>query len=150
MADEGAAAASLQEERGVVPPANQLPEPQNASRGRNRGSFSQKILLGGPDLWLQGTAPGLRAICNREAKVRGKVIQIPKNMKQKPPACGNCSIPVTKTRLLDSNQSGKVTAHDLTKLSQEMSEPLSLDEAKAIMSNGDWNQADFDRLMSKR
>lgn len=53
-------------------------------------------------------------------------------------------------RLLDSNQSGKVTAHDLMKLSQEVGEPLSLDEAKAIMSNGDWNQADFERLMSRR
>jgi Ca2+-binding EF-hand superfamily protein len=53
-------------------------------------------------------------------------------------------------RLLDSNQSGKITAHDLMKLSQEMGEPLSLDEAKAVMSNGDWNPADFARLMTSR
>ena len=67
--DEGAAAASLPAEEGVLPPANRPSDSQNASRGRNRGSFSQKILLTGPELWLQGTAPGLRSICNLEAKV---------------------------------------------------------------------------------
>jgi Ca2+-binding EF-hand superfamily protein len=50
---------------------------------------------------------------------------------------------------LDTNQSGKITVHDIIKLSQEMGEPLSFDEAQAVMSNGDWNLADFARLMSK-
>lgn len=81
MADEGASAASLQEEEGVLPPANRPPQGQNAPRRRtSRGSFSQKILLAGPDLWLQGTDPGLEAVCNLDAKLRGKVVQIPKHI----------------------------------------------------------------------
>ena len=50
--------------------------------------------------------------------------------------------------LLDSNQSGKITHEQLMKLSKEIGEPLSLEEAKAMMPNGDWSQADFERLMS--
>ncbi len=81
MADEGASAASLQEEEGVLPPANRPPQGQNAPRRRtSRGSFSQKILLAGPDLWLQGTDPGLQAVCNLDEKLRGKVVQIPKHI----------------------------------------------------------------------
>lgn len=53
MADEGATAASLLEEEGVLPLANQPPEAQNAPRGHNWGSFAQKILLAGPELCLK-------------------------------------------------------------------------------------------------
>jgi hypothetical protein len=80
MPGEGAAAASLPGQEGVLPSVNRQSESQNATRGRNRGSFSQKILLAGPDLWLQGTDPELRSLCNLEAKVRGKIVRIPKNM----------------------------------------------------------------------
>jgi hypothetical protein len=80
MADEGAAAASLPEEEGILPLANQPPEAQNAPRGRNRGSFAQKILLAGPELWLQGTEEAeVRAVCNQNAKLRGKVVQVPRS-----------------------------------------------------------------------
>lgn len=50
--------------------------------------------------------------------------------------------------VVDSNHSGKITPQQLMKLSAEMGEPLSLEEASAMMPNGDWSQAEFERLMS--
>ena len=55
-------------------------EPVGARRRTSRGSFAQKILLAGPELWLQGTDPGLQAVCNLDEKLRGKVVQIPKHI----------------------------------------------------------------------
>jgi hypothetical protein len=100
MADEEASAASLQQEEGVIPHANQpapdeanrpSPDAQNTStRRRSRGSFAQKILLAGPELWLQGRVQSeLSAVCNREAKLRGKVIQVPRH---KPTVISNYTV----------------------------------------------------------
>jgi len=49
---------------------------------------------------------------------------------------------------MDANPSGKITPQQLMKLSKEMGEPLSLEEAKAMMPNGDWSEAVFKKLLS--
>jgi hypothetical protein len=49
---------------------------------------------------------------------------------------------------LVAGSSNKILPHQLVKLSKEAGDPVSLDEAKAMMSNSEWTRADFERVLS--
>jgi hypothetical protein len=49
-----------------------------------------------------------------------------------------------------SNDNNKITPHALVKLSEDVGEPVSLEQAQAMMQNwnGEWSKADLERILS--
>jgi hypothetical protein len=49
-----------------------------------------------------------------------------------------------------SSNNNKITPHALVKLSEDVGEPVSLEQAQAMMQNwnGEWSKADLERILS--